>query len=202
MLIAFEGIDASGKETQALMLKGWLESLGYRVSLYTYPDRKSDYGQKLALFLDKKINLSVDEQFALFASDIMKDQPEIAKKLKKGEFVLLDRYIASTLAYQCAQGYDFSKAAEWIEKNKPIKPDLCFLLDISAKTSFARKKKEAQPDIFEKNLSLLSSVREFYLRIVEAKMIAKRWVIVDAERKRDEVFEIIKSEVGRCLSSP
>lgn len=196
-LICLEGIDGSGKETQLGLILKFMK--GRKVSVYKYPDEKSPFGRIIDAFLKKEIELDALSQFFLYMLDIAKDQKEIERKLGDGETVLLDRYVFSTIAYQCSKGIPFEKGVEMIETMNFLKPDLVLLLDILPEVSFERKEKQKRMDRHEEDVELLRKVRENYLKLCEEKFLAGKWVKVDADGKPSEVFDVVRGFIAELL---
>ncbi|NYZ75992.1 dTMP kinase [Candidatus Micrarchaeota archaeon] len=196
-LICLEGIDGSGKETQLQLILKMLK--GRKVSVYKYPDAESRFGKIIKEFLERKMELSPLSQFFVYMLDIAKDQKEIERKLGEGEIVLLDRYVFSTIAYQCSKGIAFEKGVKMIESMNFVKPDLVLLLDILPDVSFERKSRQKKMDRHEEDVGLLRKVRENYLELRDRKFLAGKWVKVDADQKPKEVFEIVKGFIVQLL---
>lgn len=201
MVIDFEGIDGSGKRTQAEILKDSLKAEGYKVVLYSYPDYDSPYGRLIKGFLDEETNLNPDEQFLLYLTDIVKDNEDIRKKVNEGYMVILDRYIPSTIAYQCANNFDYQKAKEMVRLVDVALPDAIFYLDIPVKSSEERKvKQKNHKDRFEGNKALLEEVKGYYKRMIGESFPSMWWRIKgDREVKEisEEVFQIINNFMER-----
>jgi dTMP kinase len=196
-LICLEGIDGSGKETQVKLLMNFLK--GRKVSVYKYPHAKGIFGKIIERFLEKKIELSPLSQFVIYMLDIAKDQREIEGKLGEGEIVLLDRYVFSTIAYQCSKGIPFEKGVGMIESMNFVQSDLVVLLDIAPEVSAKRKGKQKKMDRHERDIKLLEKVRENYLKLLGMKFLAKKWVKIDAEGAPEEVFSKVKGFIVRLL---
>jgi dTMP kinase len=196
-LICLEGIDGSGKETQLKLILKMLK--GKRVSVHKYPDARSVFGKIIDAFLKRKIELSPLSQFFIYMLDIAREQREIEKKLEAGEIVLLDRYVFSTIAYQCSKGIPFEKGVEMIESMNFVRPDLVVLLDILPEVSMERKSRQKSMDRHEEDAKLLRKVRENYLKLCDMKFLANRWVKVDADGKPGDVFEIVKDFIAQLL---
>jgi len=196
-LICLEGIDGSGKETQLKLVLKMLK--GRKVSVYKYPDAKSVFGKIIKEFLERRTELSPLSQFFIYMLDIAKDQREIERKLKEGEIVLLDRYVFSTIAYQCSKGIPFERGVGIIESMNFVKPDLVLLLDILPDVSFERKSRQKEMDRHEEDVELLRKVRENYLGLCDRKFLAEKWVKVDADRKPGEVFDVVKGFIAPAL---
>jgi dTMP kinase len=107
--------------------------------------------------------------------------------LEAGTILVCDRYLASSIAYGEAQGLD----ADWltdIQKHLP-QPDLTFLLDIAPEVSARRK--TADRDKYERDLSMLGRVRDSYLR----QAAQSGWVRLDASRDKAAIASEIRSVV-------
>ncbi len=201
MVIDFEGIDGSGKRTQAEILRGSFRAEGFKVVLYSYPDYDSPYGKIIKDFLDKKIDLNPDEQFMLYLIDIVKDREEIRKKVNEGYMVILDRYVPSTIAYQCANHFDYQKAKEMIKLVDISIPDLIVYLDTPVKTSGERKiKQKNHKDRFEGDIALLERVKDCYKKMMD-EGFPTTWLKVDGAREikdiSEEIFQTINNSMER-----
>jgi len=202
LLIDLEGIDGSGKAVQSQRLKKWLESQGYTVKLYSYPDIKSDYGKVLDKFLDGKVDLDLMTQVLTFAADISKDQGKIRGEIDEGKVVVLDRYVPSTVAYQVAHGLGMRETLDLLERVRFQKPDLIALFDIEVKTAVERRKKkkgERKNDRHDANKMILTEVRKNYLRLYKRRWLSPNWVKVNGERTIDQVNEELKKRIKQLL---
>ena len=196
-LVCLEGIDGSGKETQLKLILKMFR--GKRVSVYKYPDVNSAFGKIIDGFLKKKLELDALSQFFIYMLDIAKDQGEIGKKLEDGEIVILNRYVYSTIAYQCSKGIPFEEGVEMIGSMNFLKPDLVVLLDILPEISMERKSRQKKMDRHEEDAALLRRVRENYLRLCDMNFLAGKWVKIDADGKSGEVFDIVKGFIAQTL---
>lgn len=183
LLIAIEGIDGAGKRTICSFMKKFLESKGSEVILFEYPDYSSIWGKIIEEYLHNKIELKIDEQFFLYFIDILKDQEKISDALNKGKIIITDRYFSSTLAFQCAKGFDFEKALKITEIMDVIEPDLTLFLQIPPHVTLERKFKQKNSlDRHEKDLKLLKNVDSIYKRMSDMKIMSKNWIKIDANR--------------------
>ncbi len=121
MLIVFEGIDGSGKETQINFLK---QKFGF--AHFKYPTR--NFGI-LNDYLEKKVKLSSKSLFHLFLADIADEQEKISDSQSKNKITILDRYVFSTIAYE-VDGINYGNAKKIVEASNFIKPDLVIYLDL------------------------------------------------------------------------
>jgi dTMP kinase len=121
LLIAIEGIDGSGKRTQAKLLEHALLAEGHSVYSTGFPQYDSWFGTMVGKFLNGDFGplKSVDPHFTalLYAGDRFEAKPQIEGALNEGKIVLVDRYIASNLAHQVARAtpQKRSEFLRWIE---------------------------------------------------------------------------------------
>ena len=120
-LIAVEGIDGSGKQTQVRLLAEALQARGHRVLSTGFPQYNSWFGRMAGQFLNGDFGSidTVDPHFAalLYAGDRFENQGPIVAALAHGDIVVADRYIASNLAHQTARSAPEKRAEfrKWIE---------------------------------------------------------------------------------------
>ncbi|MEM2889814.1 MAG: dTMP kinase [Candidatus Hadarchaeum sp.] len=192
-LICIEGLDGSGKSTQVRLLAKWLRNLGYNVVVTEEPT-VGPIGKIIKLALAGKLRMPVAAEALLFAADRLQHVEQVvAPSLNSGKFVISDRYIASSLAYQSARGLPL----KWVMKVNEMAPDpdLMILIDVPAEVSAQRINRSRKLDEFERNLELQRKVRQAYLRI--AKLCKMK--VVDGNRSIDEVQEEIQQLVKRLL---
>jgi dTMP kinase len=121
LLIAIEGIDGSGKQTQAKLLEHSLSSRGYNVLATGFPQYESWFGHMVGKFLNGDFGPleSVDPHFTalLYAGDRFESKTRIESALNEGQIVLVDRYVASNLAHQVARAAPEKRSEflRWIE---------------------------------------------------------------------------------------
>ena len=202
LFIDIEGIDGSGKAEQSRRLSKWLRGMGYSVRVQTYPDLKSVYGKFLNEFLKGKVSLDVKSQFLTFAADIMKDQEEMAQRIAGGEIVITDRYLTSTVAYQCAKGLSLEGALLQVEMLSPLKPDLIIWLDVPPKVGIERRRKKKgkrKKDVHDTDEGLLQRVRSNYLRLYSSRWLGRSWARMDGEKPIPEIAGEIKALITPLL---
>jgi dTMP kinase len=173
-VIAFEGLDQSGKETQAKRLLARLEAAGRPARLVAFPDRETAIGQEIERALRGQRDYQADTMQLLYVANRYEWRPAIERLLASGHVVVCDRYLASSIAYGEAQGLD----PDWlldIQRFLP-QPDLTVLLDIAPATAVDRKR--ANRDRYESDLDLLARVRASYQR----QSSGAGWHHVDGER--------------------
>jgi len=192
LLVAFEGLDQSGKQTQAERLRDRLLAEGRQVRLLSFPDYQTPIGQEIGRALRGEREYTADVMQLLYIANRCEWKPTIDADRRQGAIVLCDRYLASSVAYGEAQGLD----PAWLrdaQRHLPA-PDVTFLLDIAPEVSARRK--TADRDKYERDLALLGRVRESYLR----QASGVRWLCLDASRERDAVARDVFTAVNPLLS--
>ena len=188
LLVAFEGLDQSGKQTQAELLLDRLTSQGRRVQLLSFPDYQTVIGAEIGRALRGEREYTADVMQLLYVANRYEFKGDILREKESGTIVVCDRYLASSVAYGEAQGLDGRWLSE-IQKYLP-QPDITFLLDIAPEVSARRK--AADRDKYERDLSLLARVRDSYL--LQATQPA--WVRLDASRTPDRIADDVWSAVS------
>ena len=168
MFITFEGIEGSGKSTQRERLLEWLDarSISY---ISTREPGGTKIGQILReLLLANQSDISSNRtELFLFAADRSEHLNQvILPALERGDWVVCDRYIDSTYAYQYGgREHDEQDILDIIRLTRAIEPDLTFLLDLSPEEGLQRAKARAKLDRFEnEQLSFHERVRNAYLK--------------------------------------
>lgn len=192
MLIVLEGLDGAGKSTQVKMLREYLEKVSRSLTYIHFPRYDAPvYGELIGRFLRGDFGSidAVHPQLValLYAEDRHGAVPEIREGLRDGGTVLLDRYVYSNLAYQCAkiQNYDeCERLREWILNTEfgafgEPRPDVNIFLDvpmefIEGSLTRARKGDDRNylagaSDIHEQSIAFQRKVRSMYLRQAEAE---------------------------------
>ena len=191
LLIAIEGLDQSGKETQARRLRAWFEARGRQVESLDFPCYDTAIGQEIWKGLHGERDYGPDTIQLLYIANRHEFKPRMVEWLAAGRVVICDRYTASSVAYGEAQGLD----AHWLASIQVYLPqaDATVLLDIAPDVAAARKAKGR--DRFESDLPLLGRVRASYLR--QAADLS--WLVVDAARPIDDVAADVVSAVATRL---
>lgn len=190
LFVAFEGLDQSGKQTQAELLRDRLTDRRRDVQLFSFPDYDTSIGAEIGSALAGDRSYEPDAMQLLYVVNRYEWKERMLHARAAGTVLLCDRYLASSVAYGEAQGLD----AAWltaIQRYLP-QPDLTILLDISPEESARRK--SAGRDKYERDMGLLARVRASYLRQAVAG-----WIRIDAERGRDDVAADVLAAVERAL---
>ena len=190
MLVVLEGLDGAGKSTQVKKLRTYLESLFGSLEYVHFPRYDAPvYGDLISRFLrgDFGSNETVHPQLValIFAEDRHGAAPGMKKILENGGTVLLDRYVYSNIAYQCAKLSDPQEAErlrDWIFNTEygdfglPV-PDLNIFLDVpisfvesklkADRAGDDREYLEGSQDIHEADIEFQKRVRSIYQRQCE-----------------------------------
>jgi dTMP kinase len=197
--IVLEGIDGAGGETQSKLLFNYLKKQKKPVEKLSYPDYQGAIGKLIYQFLYKKYNFSPEVQFLLYSADFLKDKEKIKTWLKRGKFVIADRYFTSTLAYQCLKGFPLEGALKFAEIFSLPKPNLIIYLKISPETSIKRKLKEKKSlDVHEADKKFLAKLANFYEELIKNQIFSE-WKIIDGEKSIEDVHEEIKKIVKKFI---
>jgi len=188
LLIAFEGLDQSGKQTQAERLRDRVVEAGRLVRLLSFPAYDTAIGTEIGRALQGERDYGPDVMQLLYVANRYEWKPQIEFELNRGTVLICDRYLASSIAYGEAQGLDAAWLTE-MQKYLP-QPDLTFLLDMDPDVSARRK--TADRDKYERDLALLGRVRASYMR----QAAAGGWTTLDANRDR----EIVAADVWKNVS--
>ncbi len=193
MLIVIEGVDQSGKETQAQRLRERLRAAGHKVRLLSFPDYGTSIGEEIARALQGEREYGADVMQLLFVANRHERREAIREWVDGGLILVCDRYRASSIAYGEAQGLD----AGWLEDIQRYLPraDLTIFIDIAPATAATRKSQGR--DRYERDLSLLERVRSSYQR----QAASPDWVRVDGERTIEEIAEDVFAAVQARLTS-
>lgn len=205
LFIVLEGMDGSGKSTQARLLWRRLESEGYEALLLHEPGG-TPLGEEIGRLLKHSTGLSIvpkAETFLFQAARTQLIEKVILPSLCKGTIVVCDRFLPSTQAYQ---GYGRGVPEEWIEDvNRltvgELTPDLVLWLDVDIGVGLERKRGPRLPGVTDRfedeEISFHQRVREGYRRIASEN--PGLWVALDASLSIEEVEEEIWCNISKLL---
>ena len=191
MLIVFEGLDQSGKQTQAEMLRDRLKQDGHKARLVSFPDYGTSIGEEIARALQGEREYDADVMQLLYIANRYERRSDLERWIAGGLILVCDRYLASSIAYGEAQGLDPSWLAE-IQKFLP-RPSMTIMLDISPETAVQRK--VVDRDRYERDLAMQERVRESYRR----QAAAGEWVVLDGERSKETLASDVYSAIEPML---
>lgn len=218
MIIAIEGIDGSGKNTQTEILLSKLRNEGFDASKMGFPCYDSTFfGQEVANYLNGKFgSLSeVPAKFSslLYAGDRFEKRHEIIEKSSGDKILVIDRYVASNIAHQTAKLYNEERVIlkEWIQHLEYEvyclpQPDICILLDLDVSTSSklvlkkeTRNYTNKNKDLHEEDDSYLSKVALVYK---ELAMESNYWNTIEClDKGALRSIEDISEEIYKTVIS-
>jgi len=191
-LIAFEGLDQSGKQTQAELLRDRLKEGGRKARLVSFPDYATSIGEEIARALQGEREYGPDVMQLLYIANRYERKPDLLRWLEGGLILVSDRYTASSVAYGEASGLD----APWLVDMQKYLPRaaMTVFLDINPETAVQRK--AVDRDRYERDLALQIRVRDSYRR----QAAEQDWLVLDGERAKSaiatDVFSGVASRLG------
>ena len=202
VFITLEGGDGSGKTTQAELLREWLSGEG-RTVLRTREPGGTEVGVEIReIVLHHRGDISPRAEALLYAADRAHHVATVVRPaLERGEVVIQDRYIDSSVAYQGVGRVLDPEAvrglSEWATEG--LAPDLTILLDLDADAARGRlDEARTRYDRLEAEASEFHDrVRAAYLALAEAE--PGRFLVVDAARPVDEIAGDIRGRVAHLL---
>ena len=202
LFITFEGGDGSGKTTQINLLATWLESQGQTVVLTREPGG-TDLGVELRnIVLHRKGFIAPRAEALLYAADRSHHIHSLVRPaLERGEVVVQDRYLDSSVAYQGAgrvlDPEEVRELSLWATER--LMPNLTVLLDVPASVAKARQAQtEREYDRLEAEAEdFHTRVRESYLSLAEAE--PERFLVVNGELPIEDIHYSIIAKVSDLL---
>ncbi|MGP6206293.1 dTMP kinase [Microbacterium sp. F2] len=203
LFITLEGGDGSGKTTQASLLRDWLESEG-RIVVRTREPGGTEVGVLIRdIVLHHRGEVSPRAEALLYAADRAHHIATVVRPaLERGEVIIQDRYLDSSVAYQGAGrvlGRDeIRDLSLWATEG--LLPDLTVLLDLDPATARARL------DAADKPFDRLEAERDEFHARVRAEYLAlaaaepERFLVLDASLPADEIAEAVRARVTALLA--
>ncbi|HSK25752.1 MAG TPA: dTMP kinase [Jiangellales bacterium] len=203
LFVAFEGGDGAGKSTQARLLADWLGGDGHEVVLTHEPGDTRIGPQVRRILLDNSsAGLSARAEALLYAADRAEHVASLIRPaLERGAFVVTDRFVDSSIAYQgVGRGLtanDVARVSRFATQG--LEPDLTVLLDVPAQVGRTRltgpaDRLESEPDVFHE------SVRRAFLEL--AHRSPHRYVVVDATGSPEAVAAAVRDAVRPLMLTP
>jgi dTMP kinase len=202
VLITFEGVEGSGKSTQAELLRRWLGTQGVPVVLSREPGGTL-IGERIREVLLDPASKMMDGQTELFlylASRNQHVRELVLPALDEGKVVILDRFADSSVAYQGAGRLLPGRLVSRLNKlaTAALRPHITFLVDVPVAVGQERKKAAALDRLEQERVEFHERVRDGYLRL--ARRAPGRIVVLDGalpaagleSRVREHVTDLLK----------
>ncbi|MBM3305274.1 MAG: dTMP kinase [Candidatus Aminicenantes bacterium] len=193
VLVVLEGIDGSGKTTQARALLRRLRRRGYRAAFFREPTR-GRWGREIKRLAARADSLTPEQELDLFVRDRRENvERHLRPALEAGRIVVLDRYYFSTIAYQGAKGID-TRRIRRMNESFAVPPDLVVILDVDPRQGLARiEGRRTRDELFERE-DYLVRVAEIF-RGIEGRA----FVHLDGRADRRAVARAIWERVRALL---
>lgn len=199
LFISFEGIDGSGKSTQCQMLYHTLLDEGYTVHLFREPGGTNISEKIRDILLDREHSemSPVTEMLLYFSSRNQLIVEKVKPALERGEVVLLDRFVDSTIAYQ---GYGRDLSLDSIQKVAEVaigdvRPDLTVLVDTPLETAETRMDKRELDRLEAENADFKERTRLGYLELAQQE--PDRFLVLDGRKS----VEVLRSAVSNRVKA-
>lgn len=198
--ITLEGIEGSGKSTSLDTISKILETLDIEFIITKEPGG-GPLGKDLRkILLDKKTSISPEVELLLMMADRKNHIDNILEpSLEKGVWVISDRYLDSSYAYQGGgRQIDTSKIDLLTELLKLPIPDLTILFDLSPEIALQRAKNRSELDRFEiEPIDFHQRIREAYLNLANDNV--ERYVVIDASKDIQNVTDQVQKKVNQFI---
>ena len=202
LFLTFEGGDGSGKSTQSSLLTAWLIEQGKTV-VHSREPGGTDFGVEVReLVLHRRGHIAARAEALLYAADRAHNIATVVRPaLERGDIVIQDRYLDSSVAYQGAgrvlDQQEVRNLSLWATED--LLPDVTVLLDLDETTGRTRldesrtryDRLEAEADDFH------ARVRHAYLALADAE--PERFLVLDATLPVDELATRIRDRVSPLL---
>lgn len=199
VFVALEGGEGGGKSTQARLLADWLEGRGARVLLTREPGGTEVGARLRSILLDPATgHLSPRTEALVYAADKAEHVDAVVlPALERGEVVVTDRYVDSTLAYQGAgraiDAAELEHVARWATAD--LRPHLTVVLDLDPVVGLARA---GEPDRIEAEpLAFHQRVREHFLALAAAD--PEHYLVIDADQSPETVHAAVRGALEPWL---
>ena len=198
MFFSFDGIDGSGKSTQIKLFCEWLEQRGHTVEVYRDPG-STELSERVRDLLLAKSDMAIGGTAELLLYMTARAQlvdERIRPALKKGNTVVVDRYVLASLAYQAHAGTNSIEAVQTVASiaTGGIMPVKTFLLDIDPEVAWTRLNRE-RDRMEERGLAFMTKVREGFL--AEAHKAPDTVSVIDASLSVASIHQaVVESASG------
>jgi dTMP kinase len=196
MFVTFEGIDGSGKTTQAALLERWAREQGHVVVAVREPGG-TKVGERIRELLLDGPGMCDWTEAALFAAARAElAETVIRPALERGAWVICDRYVDSSLAYQgVARGLGIGNVHDLnLTVTGRLEPDVTFVLLLDPETALARRGEEGRDRIEREDGEFVRRVDRGYREL--AALFGDRIVVLDGSRPTETLAERVRDEVA------
>jgi dTMP kinase len=199
--ITLEGIEGSGKSTSLDTISKSLENLNIEFIVTKEPGG-GPLGKDLRkMLLDKKTSISSEVELLLMMADRKNHIENIVEpSLEKGIWVISDRYLDSSYAYQGGgRQIEVSKIDLLTELLKLPIPDLTLLFDLSPEIALQRAKNRSELDRFESEpIDFHQRIREAYLTLANDNI--ERYIVIDASKDIQNVKDQVQKKLNQFIN--
>jgi dTMP kinase len=197
VFIVFEGLDGAGTTTQATLLAGWLAERDVRVEL-THEPSTGPIGGLIRSTLEGRIVFDAASLALLFAADrvdhLYNNVHGVAGVLESGTWVISDRYVLSSMAYQTSQGLPL----DWVAQvnARAIVPDVTVFVDTSVEECLARiGRRSSREELFNQREEL-QAIENVYREVLARDESVGRLVMVDGDQDTDAVAKQVRDALA------
>ena len=199
--ITLEGIEGSGKTSSIKSITDLLDSKRISYVVTREPGGSSIGSELRSILLDPKTEISSEVELLLMLAD-RKDHVEkvILPNLKTGNWVISDRFMDSSIAYQGGGRKLEKKMIDSFSKNLSLpNPDLTLLFDVPVEISLSRVKARGELDRFEQEkLDFHNRIREAYLELAEQNV--NRIQIIDSSREIELMLKSVEQIIETLIN--
>ena len=200
--LVFEGVDGSGKTTLIQSLSEFLKKKGTPFMITREPGG-TEVGQEIRALLLKKRQLPplpAVETLLYYADRKQHVDQVIQPALKRGKWILSDRYWASTSAFQCGGRGENENFVNLLKERicGTCQPDLWVLLDLPVEQSLKRLNKSSNQELdrFEvESREFHQRIRDYYLKLSRENQ--KKWLILDATQSSEQILSDLLAQLKK-----
>ena len=179
LFIVIEGLDKSGKTTQANLLCDYLSKKGFIVENWSFPNRETQIGRLCDSYLKNNVNLDKHVIHLLFSANRWEQADRINNLLNSGVFIVCTRYTLSGVVYSSTLGLD----REWCmncDRDLP-KPDITIFLDVKPEETVHRYTQDIER---YENISFQTNVYNEYKKNIDGSIY-----VIDGSLSKEEIFK-------------
>lgn len=199
IIIAFEGLDKSGKKSQSDLLQKALQEKGFKVEKSEFHRYDTPTGELIRQFLDGKYQVNQLAIECIMAADKYAQLDWMKEISGTTDVLIFDRYVTSQLVYSKANRIDIDFTANLLDRMPA--PDFQIFLDIDPEESMSRKGKHGDNDKYESDQELLTRARKYYTLCMNMEEEDNKALTVDGTLSIEEMHQQIMNRVLPLLES-